>query len=496
MKTYLTTRNALIKISNIFLIVFLLLLMTHCQKKQSNENWLAKVNNQIITVQEFRLFYELDPNFGIDSTGLPALKAELDKLIDQKLSVQLARQQNLLKDPVIQKAFKWEKKQAMLRALYRKEISSKLKISDADLRQAFLQKNEKIHVRHLFTTDKEQALNWFKKVRQDSALFFQLAHQAFKDSVLRNNGGDLGWVKLADLDEDFVKGIDTLKPGQISRPFQTRWGYHVVKMINRKKPAIIREDEYLKQRPALEKWLRRKWGLEQARSYISRTIGRLNPQPDRKLFLKMWLVIKNNANIEQLNLKQPKILDDRLLNNIKKALSNELEEPFIHYNGGALTLKDFLDLLEQIPVTQRPRFKTPGELSLQLAKIFRDDFLFQKAKDEGLEEDAQVVREVQRFKEEQLYYYFVNQIADSLSIPAQVKAYFQKHELQAVKQFPELKSCNTLQEWQWNRAEQILHQHLRQLKPRVEINLKLLQMENKRVNWDRPIRMFMIRKPS
>lgn len=492
---FVQTKNFL-KIFTPLFVAYLVLSLNSCQKQTIEEKWLARVNDQKISVNEFRMFYELDPNFGLDSIGLPALKAELDKLIDQKLSLQLAQKQNLLDEPTIKKAFDWEKKQSMLRALYRKKIGSKLKISESDLRKTYLQQNERVHVRHLFTTSKEQAQTWFNQVRNDSTLFFQLAQQAFKDSTLKRSGGDLGWIKLAELDEQFIKGIDTLKPGQISRPIKTRWGYHVVQMINRKKPAIIREDDYLKQRPALRKWLRRKWGMEQARSFINSTIGKLNPQPDPKLFFKIWLIIKGNKDIERLNLPQQKILNDQILNSIRQQLESELQLPFIHYKGGNVTLGEFLNMVEQIPITQRPRFKTPKELSLQLAKIFRDDFLYKMAREENLDQDEQVLQEVQRFKEEQLYYYFINQIVDSLSVPVAVKDYFQKHQKKALTQFPELKHLNTLQEWQWQKAEHLLHKRLRQLKPKVEINLDLLKEENKGINWDRRIRMFMIRKPS
>ncbi|WP_456406371.1 peptidylprolyl isomerase [Caldithrix abyssi] len=478
------------------LIFSLFILAAACKKQQSEANWLARVNDRLITVDEFRLFYELDPNFGVYSSGVPALKTELDRMIDQHLALILAKERGLLKEPPIKRAIQWEKRQAVLRAYYRTKIGQNIHIEQADLRKAYVQRNEQVYLRHLFTKDEKMAQKWFKELKKDSSLFRRFARQAFHDSILAKNGGVLGWLPIAELDEDLAKGVDTLRQGQISRPIRTRWGYHIVQILNRKKPAIFREDEFLKQRPLLEKWLRRKKGLALSQKFIAQTIGRMNPQPDPQLFLKMWLAIKGDNNLEKMQLTREHALTSPLLEKIRRAMKNDLASPFIHFRGGSVSLAAFLGLLQEIPLTQRPRFRTPRELSLQLAKIFRDDYLYRQALKEGLDNDPQVLAELQRFKENQLYYYFVNEIVDTLKIPAVVVRYFKTNDQTAIDQFPEITKFHTLQEWQFNKAEQILHQRLRRSAPEIEIDVQKLQEENKRINWDRPIRMFMIRKPS
>ena len=60
-----------LKLSKIYLLyVFILLLSLNCEKdKTDKKDILATVNDRDIALNEFRLFYELDPNFGIDSTA-------------------------------------------------------------------------------------------------------------------------------------------------------------------------------------------------------------------------------------------------------------------------------------------------------------------------------------------------------------------------------------------------------------------------------------------
>jgi hypothetical protein len=59
-----------------------------------------------------------------------------------------------------------------------------------------------------------------------------------------------------------------------------------------------------------------------------------------------------------------------------------------------------------------------------------------------------------------------------------------------------LSAFHTLQEWRWQQAEKIIHQHLNRQPVPVEVNETLLREEARRIPWNRSIRMFMVRKPS
>ncbi len=47
----------------------------------------------------------------------------------------------------------------------------------------------------------------------------------------------------------FVEQVDSLKPGEISKPFQTIYGFHIIKLISREKPGNFKQEEpYLQSR--------------------------------------------------------------------------------------------------------------------------------------------------------------------------------------------------------------------------------------------------------
>jgi len=70
----------------------------------------------------------------------------------------------------------------------------------------------------------------YSKVRAGED-FGQIAGDYSEDRVSAKKGGDLGWLKEGSIDARFSKTLFELKPGEVSEPFETPFGFHVVKLI-------------------------------------------------------------------------------------------------------------------------------------------------------------------------------------------------------------------------------------------------------------------------
>jgi peptidyl-prolyl cis-trans isomerase SurA len=64
--------------------------------------------------------------------------------------------------------------------------------------------------------------------------FAELAKGHSHDTVSAAEGGDLGWTSPGDLDPDFEQVMNSLNPGEISQPFQTQYGWHIVQVLERR----------------------------------------------------------------------------------------------------------------------------------------------------------------------------------------------------------------------------------------------------------------------
>ncbi len=64
--------------------------------------------------------------------------------------------------------------------------------------------------------------------------FGKLAYEYSQDESSKQLEGDLGWLPVEDLEIPIFKSVvDTLQAGHISLPFQTEYGYHLVKVEDR-----------------------------------------------------------------------------------------------------------------------------------------------------------------------------------------------------------------------------------------------------------------------
>ena len=70
--------------------------------------------------------------------------------------------------------------------------------------------------------------------------FAELARAHSEDGSARS-GGDLGWVNPADLVPEFVEEMDKLQPGELSAPFKSRFGWHIIQVEDRRQEDNTQE---------------------------------------------------------------------------------------------------------------------------------------------------------------------------------------------------------------------------------------------------------------
>lgn len=141
--------------------------------------------------------------------------------------------------------------------------------------QCIEKRENETNIRHILvrlTTSDADEMKLVEKLEEikERALagenFAELAKQYSDDETTRSDGGDLGWLPVDMLQiEQFRNLAFALKEGEISEPFKTAFGYHLVKMVE-KKPArkLNLTDDYddiknmalnMKQQKALTEWI-------------------------------------------------------------------------------------------------------------------------------------------------------------------------------------------------------------------------------------------------
>jgi peptidyl-prolyl cis-trans isomerase SurA len=103
-----------------------------------------------------------------------------------------------------------------------------------------------------------------ERLANKAASFAELARLYSNDGSAAK-GGDLGWLYPGDTVPEFERAMDALKPGEISDPVESPFGYHLIQVIERKTDDVSQERQRKQARQALrerkieeatEEWLR------------------------------------------------------------------------------------------------------------------------------------------------------------------------------------------------------------------------------------------------
>jgi len=128
------------------------------------------------------------------------------------------------------------------------------------------------HVRHILIKTNElvseaearRRLLTLKERLDNNADFAELARLHSEDAS-GARGGDLGWVSPRDTVPEFERAMDRLKPGDVSEPVRSQFGWHLIQVLERRNQDVSGERQRLEARRALrarksdeayQEWLR------------------------------------------------------------------------------------------------------------------------------------------------------------------------------------------------------------------------------------------------
>jgi parvulin-like peptidyl-prolyl isomerase len=95
------------------------------------------------------------------------------------------------------------------------------------------QSTEQVHAAHILVGTEELARQLYEQVSANPDQFASVAMESSFDEGTAPNGGDLGWFPRGVMVEPFEEVAFALSPGEISEPFQTEFGWHILTVLER-----------------------------------------------------------------------------------------------------------------------------------------------------------------------------------------------------------------------------------------------------------------------
>ncbi len=200
----------------------------------------------------------------------------------------------------------------------------------------------------------EKINNIYKKI-QEGMSFEDAVKKYSEDKGSAQNGGKLTPFSSNRVVPEFVEAIDALDSGQISAPVRTNYGWHIIKLIDRKRPGTFEEEKQkLKDRLAKD---------QRSRKSKEAVIARIKKENDLKIFTDA----KNEvfAAIDTSVLKR-KFKADSLVNMTKPVM--QLGKKKIFGKGEAPQIWTQYDFAKYVEIKQRPQDNI--DKNVYLEKLF------------------------------------------------------------------------------------------------------------------------------
>jgi len=185
-------------------------------------------------------------------------KQFLDRVTRRELLAQEAEKRKMSETPEVAEQVANLRRELMIRALVQDEIGNKLKVEEKDVEEYFKAhpdefSGDTVHLRHIVVQNEDEAKDIKARLTKNES-FDDLAKKHSQDSATAAKGGDLGFLSREQVLPEFARVAFSLKPGEVSDPVKTPFGFHVIKLMERKKgqPASLDQVKGQLQRRLLE----------------------------------------------------------------------------------------------------------------------------------------------------------------------------------------------------------------------------------------------------
>ena len=205
---------------------------------QLEDEWLIAINGDTITAGDFWYAFvkNADEEKPINLDSIKKYKKLYDKFL---LKVTEAKSLGYDTTPKFLKEFKGYKNQLAESYLKDKSVTEKL-IQEAFDRSRIDVEASHILVKVPYDAMPEDTLKAFEKAlsimnKANNGVDFTLLAKKYSDDNGGKNGGYLGYFSVLRMVYPFENMAYNTKPGEISKPFRSRFGYHIIKVHSNRK---------------------------------------------------------------------------------------------------------------------------------------------------------------------------------------------------------------------------------------------------------------------
>ncbi len=240
----------------IFITCFLVITLTS-SAYAVEDTVLAKIGDTVIKMSDFNRmisYYDVEKRNALAAN--PTYKAIiLQRIVQGIILSKMAYEKGFDKKPDIKEQIELLTRDFLAMQYLSKEVADKIEASESDMKLYYkiheneFRSPEMVRARHILMKAERSAPDDKKKEVQEKIKnilkringgedFAKLAGELSEDPGTKAKGGDLGFFPRGKMAPEFEAIVFSMKQGEVKGIIETEFGYHIVKLEERKESAI------------------------------------------------------------------------------------------------------------------------------------------------------------------------------------------------------------------------------------------------------------------
>jgi peptidyl-prolyl cis-trans isomerase SurA len=379
------------------------LILSQCSK--NDEDVVVSIEDRVITIKNIQEIlkanYPKKDNY--QDIDLDHKKELLEPLINKNLRIYAAYDLGLDKDKDFQKKLKDFELRLMGSKYYEEKIIDEL-VPEREIEKFLERQGVELKASHILIgfkgsrrpaeRTKDEAIKLVNDIIKElnaGADFGMTAIKYSDDLSAKKNKGELGYFTWGRMVGPFQEAAWNLDVGQISGPVETPFGFHIIKLEDRREIPNYKPDR--SPRSILR---------------IKQTLAKAHNDSVKVRWVKHYAGLKKKYNyvlyddsLKYLsNLISEKMKVEKLI--AGSFTSAQKEITLAEYNGGKITLGYFIDKYGKKLASVLSRFKDYLILKQEIDRDSMNRLVMKAVKEIGIDQQPDIIKEIKKFSDAQM----------------------------------------------------------------------------------------------
>lgn len=117
--------------------------------------------------------------------------------------------------------------------LLQQKAMEDVEVTEEEIETYYEQGKYELHTRHILVETEEEAQQLYEQISEGGD-FEAIAKENSQDSETAENGGDLEWLSIADMETTIADTAYALEPGDVSEPVESTLGYEIIQLVDKR----------------------------------------------------------------------------------------------------------------------------------------------------------------------------------------------------------------------------------------------------------------------